>query len=102
MTRLTLLTSPQVVGSSASRASLAGVGISQSVPGRGFELHAAYGMFFTPVDMNAWCNQRHNVPYVFPETKVYIAGLVIACPVTPTCRMRSGCSDTTSAFLSPN
>ena len=31
-------------------------------------LHAAYGMFFTPVDMNTWCNQRHNVPYVFPET----------------------------------
>jgi hypothetical protein len=25
-------------------------------------------MFFTPVDMNTWCNQRHNVPYVFPET----------------------------------
>jgi len=23
--------------------------------------------FFTPVDMNTWCNQRHNVPYVFPE-----------------------------------
>jgi hypothetical protein len=43
-------------------------GISQSVPGRGLVLHAAYGMFFTPVDMNTWCNQRHNVPYVFPET----------------------------------
>jgi hypothetical protein len=44
------------------------VGISQSLPGRGLVLHAAYGMFFTPVDMNTWCNQRHNVPYVFPET----------------------------------
>jgi hypothetical protein len=44
------------------------VGISQSVPGRGLVLHTAYGMFFTPVDMNTWCNQRHNVPYVFPET----------------------------------
>jgi hypothetical protein len=44
------------------------IGISQSVPGRGLVLHAAYGMFFTPVDMNTWCNQRHNVPYVFPET----------------------------------
>ena len=43
-------------------------GISQSVPGRGLVLHAAYGMFFTPVDMNTWCNQKHNVPYVFPET----------------------------------
>jgi len=44
------------------------VGISQSLPGRGLVLHAAYGMFYTPVDMNTWCNQRHNVPYTFPET----------------------------------
>jgi Carboxypeptidase regulatory-like domain len=44
------------------------LGISQSVPGRGLVLHAAYGIFFTPVDMNTWCNQRHNVPYTFPET----------------------------------
>jgi hypothetical protein len=44
------------------------LGISQNFPGRGLVLHAAYGMFFTPVDMNTWCNQRHNVPYVFPET----------------------------------
>jgi len=44
------------------------VGISQSIPGRGVVLHAAYGIFFTPVDMNTWCNQRHNVPYTFPET----------------------------------
>jgi len=29
---------------------------------------AAYGIFYTPVDMNTWCNQRHNVPYVFPQT----------------------------------
>jgi hypothetical protein len=26
-------------------------------------------MFYTPVDMNTWCNQRHNVPYIFPETQ---------------------------------
>jgi hypothetical protein len=44
------------------------LGISQSIPGRGLVLHAAYGIFFTPVDMNTWCNQRHNVPYTFPET----------------------------------
>ena len=43
-------------------------GISQSLPGRGMVLHAAYGVFFTPVDMNTWCNQRHNIPYTFPET----------------------------------
>jgi hypothetical protein len=43
-------------------------GISQSVPNAGLVLHAAYGIFYTPVDMNTWCNQRHNVPYTFPET----------------------------------
>jgi len=32
-------------------------------------LHAAFGIFFTPIDMNTWCNQRHNVPNVFPETQ---------------------------------
>ena len=35
----------------------------------GLVFHAAYGIFFTPVDQNTWCNQRHNVPYVFPETQ---------------------------------
>ncbi|HWT01811.1 MAG TPA: carboxypeptidase regulatory-like domain-containing protein [Pyrinomonadaceae bacterium] len=44
-------------------------GISQNVPRLGLVLHAAFGIFFTPVDMNTWCNQRHNVPYVFPETQ---------------------------------
>jgi hypothetical protein len=44
------------------------VGLAQSLPRLGVVLHAAYGVFFTPVDMNTWCNQRHNVPFVFPET----------------------------------
>jgi hypothetical protein len=44
------------------------LGLSHSVPKMGMVLHGAYGVFFTPVDMNTWCNQRHNVPYVFPET----------------------------------
>ena len=39
------------------------------VTDQGIVLHGAYGIFFTPVDMNTWCNQRHNVPYVFPETQ---------------------------------
>jgi len=43
-------------------------GISHNVTSIGAVLHAAYGIFFTPVDMNTWCNQRHNVPYTFPET----------------------------------
>jgi hypothetical protein len=44
-------------------------GLSQAFPNRGLVLHAAFGVFFTPMDMNTWCNQRHNVPYVFPETQ---------------------------------
>ncbi|PYV82539.1 MAG: hypothetical protein DMG93_11565 [Acidobacteria bacterium] len=43
-------------------------GLSQSL-GHGLVYHSAFGIFFTPVDMNTWCNQRHNVPYVFPETQ---------------------------------
>lgn len=44
------------------------LGLAQSVPSLGVVAHLAYGIFYTPVDMNTWCNQRHNVPYVFPET----------------------------------
>lgn len=45
------------------------LGIAKNLPNAGLVLHAAYGIFFTPVDLNTWCNQRHNVPYVFPETQ---------------------------------
>jgi hypothetical protein len=44
------------------------LGLAQSLPHFGLVAHVAYGIFYTPVDMNTWCNQRHNVPYVFPET----------------------------------
>ncbi len=44
------------------------LGLAQSIPRIGVVAHLAYGIFYTPVDMNTWCNQRHNVPYVFPET----------------------------------
>ena len=44
-------------------------GISQAIPKYGLVVHSAFGIFYTPVDMNTWCNQRHNVPYVFPETQ---------------------------------
>jgi hypothetical protein len=44
-------------------------GLSQAVPKLGLVFHSAFGIFYTPVDMNSWCNQRHNVPYVFPETQ---------------------------------
>jgi Carboxypeptidase regulatory-like domain len=45
------------------------LGVSHATPRFGLVFHAAFGIFFTPVDMNTWCNQRHNVPYVFPETQ---------------------------------
>jgi hypothetical protein len=45
------------------------IGIAKNFPSAGIVLHAAYGIFYTPVDQNTWCNQRHNVPYVFPETQ---------------------------------
>jgi hypothetical protein len=45
------------------------IGLAKNVPNLGLVLHASYGIFYTPVDQNTWCNQRHNVPYVFPETQ---------------------------------
>jgi hypothetical protein len=45
------------------------IGIAKNLPRSGIVFRAAYGIFFTPVDENTWCNQRHNVPYVFPETQ---------------------------------
>ncbi len=45
------------------------IGIARNFPRFGLVLHSSYGIFFTPVDLNTWCNQRHNVPYVFPETQ---------------------------------
>jgi hypothetical protein len=44
-------------------------GIAKHLPRSGLVIRAAYGIFFTPVDQNTWCNQRHNVPFVFPETQ---------------------------------
>ena len=44
------------------------IGIAQNFPNLGLVGHVAFGVFYTPVDMNTWCNQRHNVPYVFPLT----------------------------------
>ncbi len=34
----------------------------------GFVWRMSYGIFYTPVDMNTWCNQLHNPPLVFAET----------------------------------
>ena len=45
------------------------IGIAQNLPKLGLVIHTAYGIFYTPVDMNTWCNQLHNVPIVFPFTQ---------------------------------
>jgi hypothetical protein len=45
------------------------VGIAHHFTDYGIVWRAAYGIFYTPVDMNTWCNQLHNVPNVFPETQ---------------------------------
>ena len=45
------------------------VGIAKNLSHIGLVLRGGYGIFFTPIDQNTWCNQRHNVPYVFPETQ---------------------------------
>lgn len=43
-------------------------GFTHHFANTGFVWRMAYGIFYTPVDMNTWCNQLHNVPLVFPET----------------------------------
>jgi Carboxypeptidase regulatory-like domain len=44
------------------------VGIAKEIPAWGLVLRSGYGIFYTPVDMNTWCNNLHNVPIIFPET----------------------------------
>ena len=44
------------------------VGIARQIRPWGMVLRAGYGIFYTPVDMNTWCNNLHNVPIIFPET----------------------------------
>ena len=58
------------------------LGLAQSLPHWGLVAHVAYGVFYTPVDMNTWCNQRHNVPYVFPETAQVDPFVTPATPLT--------------------
>ena len=70
------------------------IGIAKQLPRWGLVIRTAYGVFFTPVDENTWCNQRHNVPYVFPETQqadnftppaaLFTSGLNFGTPVLGT------------------
>jgi hypothetical protein len=45
------------------------LGVAHHFDQAGIVFRAAYGIFYTPVDMNTWCNQLHNVPIVFPFTQ---------------------------------
>jgi hypothetical protein len=42
------------------------LGLARQVPAWGLVVRGGYGLFYTPVDMNTWCNNLHNVPIVFP------------------------------------
>ncbi len=44
-------------------------GFAHTVGRLGIVLRGGFGTFYTPVDMNTWCDQRHNLPYVFPQTQ---------------------------------
>jgi len=44
------------------------LGLAHQFGNSGFVWRMAYGIFYTPVDMNTWCNQLHNPPLVFAET----------------------------------
>jgi hypothetical protein len=46
-----------------------GLGSAHHVDKAGIVVRAAYGIFYTPVDMNTWCNHLHNAPIVFPFTQ---------------------------------
>ncbi len=44
-------------------------GFAHVVGGRlNLVLRGGFGVFYTPVDANTWCNQRHQPPLVFAET----------------------------------
>ncbi|MHB1840635.1 MAG: TonB-dependent receptor [Acidobacteriaceae bacterium] len=43
-------------------------GVAQNIPRLRMVVRGAYGIFDTPVDYTTWCDARHNVPLVFPET----------------------------------
>jgi hypothetical protein len=44
------------------------LGFAHDMPRFGIVLRGAYGIFYTPIDMNTFCNQRHVPPSVFAET----------------------------------
>lgn len=45
------------------------LGLTHQFGDSGIVWRMSYGIFYTPVDLNTWCNQLHNVPLVFPITQ---------------------------------
>jgi hypothetical protein len=45
------------------------IGLTHQFGDSGVVWRMSYGIFYTPVDLNTWCNQLHNVPLVFPITQ---------------------------------
>jgi len=45
------------------------IGLTHQFGDSGLVWRMSYGIFYTPVDLNTWCNQLHNVPLVFPITQ---------------------------------
>src|ERR1039457_6591865 len=45
------------------------LGLTHQFGDSGVVWRMSYGIFYTPVDLNTWCNQLHNVPLVFPITQ---------------------------------
>jgi hypothetical protein len=66
-------------------------GIAHQAPKSGLVLRAGFGIFYTPVDMNTWCNMLHNAPVIFrtirrrffcPSRVPLRAGFVLGTTVT--------------------
>jgi hypothetical protein len=45
------------------------IGLTHQFGDSGLVWRMSYGIFYTPVDLNTWCNQLHNPPLVFSITQ---------------------------------
>jgi hypothetical protein len=45
------------------------IGLTHQFGDSGVVWRMSYGIFYTPVDLNTWCNQLHNPPLVFSITQ---------------------------------
>ena len=44
------------------------IGVAHQLRDSGLVIRAGFGIFYTPIDMNTWCNMLHNAPIIFSET----------------------------------